>query len=48
MKRELAAQPGLDIGHYVAGQSAVLQEVLSLSDLTDQEKAVILRVNAAG
>lgn len=48
VKRELAAQPGLDIGHYVAGKSAVLQEVLSLSDLTDQEKAEILRLNAAG
>jgi GrpB-like predicted nucleotidyltransferase (UPF0157 family) len=41
----LAADPGTDVDTYVAGKSEVLQRVLAVSDLTDAERAEILRLN---
>jgi hypothetical protein len=35
----------MDIDRYLAGKSAVLQDILALSDLTADEKARILRLN---
>lgn len=48
VKRRLARDPAIDMDAYIAGKSAVLQEVLALSDLTDAERAAILRANAGG
>ena len=48
VKLELARDPHMDSTRYVAGKSAVLQEVLSLSDLTEPEKAEIFRLNSGG
>jgi GrpB-like predicted nucleotidyltransferase (UPF0157 family) len=45
VKQELACDPGMDIDRYLAGKSAVLQDILALSDLTADEKARILRLN---
>lgn len=45
VKLQLAQQPGMDIGRYLAGKSAVLQDILALSDLTVQERQAILAVN---
>ena len=45
VKLELASDPAMDIDAYLAGKSAVLQEVLALSDLTPDEKDRILRLN---
>lgn len=45
VKRQLAGIDDMDMGRYLAGKSAILQEVLSHSDLTDAEKAEILRLN---
>lgn len=45
VKRQLAAIGDMDMGRYLAGKSAILQEVLSHSDLTEAEKAEILRLN---
>jgi GrpB-like predicted nucleotidyltransferase (UPF0157 family) len=45
VKLALAADPGMDIDAYVAGKSEVLQRVLAVSDLTDAERAEILRLN---
>ncbi|GGF30518.1 hypothetical protein GCM10010922_01880 [Microbacterium sorbitolivorans] len=47
-KQTLASDPDMDIDRYLAGKSAVLQEVLALSDLTGDEKAQILRLNTGG
>ena len=44
-KVELANDPSMTIDRYVAGKSAVLQEVLSASGLTDEEKQQIYEVN---
>ena len=44
-KLGLSADDEMDITRYIAGKSAVLQEVLSLSDLTDAEKAEIHQLN---
>jgi GrpB-like predicted nucleotidyltransferase (UPF0157 family) len=49
VKRALAADPDMDIDTYVAGKSAVLQEVLEASgELSDEELAAIRRLNDAG
>lgn len=49
VKRALAADPGMDIDTYIAGKSAVLQEVLEASgELSDEELAAIRRLNDAG
>jgi GrpB-like predicted nucleotidyltransferase (UPF0157 family) len=45
VKLALAADPGMDIDTYIAGKSEVLQRVLAVSDLTDAERAEILRLN---
>ena len=48
VKRALAADPGMDIDTYIAGKSAVLQEVLEASgELSDDELAEIRRLNDA-
>ncbi|GAB3039700.1 hypothetical protein GCM10011376_32620 [Nocardioides flavus (ex Wang et al. 2016)] len=49
VKRALAADPGMDIDTYVAGKTAVLQEVLTASGaFSDAELAAIRRLNDAG
>lgn len=45
VKLALAADPAMDIDTYVAGKSQVLQRVLAEADLTDAERAEILRLN---
>lgn len=45
VKLELSGDPDMDIATYIAGKSDVLQEVLSHSDLTDDELAAILALN---
>lgn len=35
----------MDIHRYLAGKSAILQEVLAVSDLTAEEKQMILELN---
>lgn len=46
VKRALAADPGMDLDTYIAGKSAVLQEVLEASgELSDEELAEIRRLN---
>ncbi len=46
VKRALAADPAMDIDTYIAGKSAVLQEVLDASgELDDDELAAIRRLN---
>jgi GrpB-like predicted nucleotidyltransferase (UPF0157 family) len=45
VKRQLASIPDIDMERYLAGKSAILQEVLSHSGLTTDEKAEILRLN---
>lgn len=45
VKRRLAADPAIDMDAYVAGKSAVLQQVLAMSDLTTAERAEVLRLN---
>lgn len=48
VKLALAADPAMDIDTYVAGKSAILQQVLALAgDITPDERASILGVNAA-
>ena len=48
VKRALAADPGMDIDTYLAGKSAVLQEVLEASgELTRSEMDEIRRLNGA-
>lgn len=45
VKLELAGDPEMDIGRYLAGKSAVLQEVLAVSNLTADEKRLIFELN---
>jgi GrpB-like predicted nucleotidyltransferase (UPF0157 family) len=45
VKLALAAEPSMDIDTYIARKSAVLQKVLAVSDLTDDERLQILRLN---
>jgi GrpB-like predicted nucleotidyltransferase (UPF0157 family) len=48
VKRALAADPGMDIDTYLAGKSAVLQQVLEASgQMTPEEMAAIRRLNGA-
>lgn len=48
VKRALAADPAMDIDTYLAGKSAVLQEVLEVSgEFSDGELAAIHRLNDA-
>lgn len=46
VKLALAQAPGMDMAGYLAGKSAVLQDVLTLSDLSEFEKQMIYRLNA--
>lgn len=46
VKSALAREPDMDIETYIAGKSEILQEVLALSDLSDEERAQILALNA--
>jgi GrpB-like predicted nucleotidyltransferase (UPF0157 family) len=49
VKRALAADPDMDIDTYIAGKSAVLQEVLEASgEFSAAELAAIRRLNDAG
>ncbi len=49
VKRALAADPDMDIDTYIAGKSAVLQEVLEASgEFSPDELAAIRRLNDAG
>jgi len=45
VKLELASDPTIDIGRYLARKSAVLQSVLEESDLSDDERRQILQLN---
>ncbi|MFV8396139.1 GrpB family protein [Corynebacterium hindlerae] len=45
VKKQLARDPEMDIDTYIAGKSGVLQEVLACSDLTDEEKVLIYKLN---
>lgn len=45
VKLALAADPSMDIEHYIAGKSAVLQKILAESDLTEVEREEIRRLN---
>lgn len=45
VKVDLAADPGIGIDRYIAGKSAVLQEVVMASDLTPAEKRAIFELN---
>lgn len=45
IKQRLASDPAMGIDEYLAGKSAVLQDILALSDLTSDEKEQILRLN---
>jgi GrpB-like predicted nucleotidyltransferase (UPF0157 family) len=45
VKLALAAEPSMDIDTYIARKSEVLQKVLAVSDLTDDERLQILRLN---
>lgn len=48
VKRALAADPEMDIDTYIAGKSAVLQQVLEVSgEFSDSELAAIRRLNDA-
>jgi GrpB-like predicted nucleotidyltransferase (UPF0157 family) len=46
VKSRLAAEPNMDITRYIAGKSAVLQDILAATDLTAAEKDEIYRLNA--
>ncbi len=46
VKQQLARKPGMTIDRYIAGKSAVLQEILAVSTLTDEERRRILEVTA--
>lgn len=46
VKLQLAQDPDMDIPTYLAGKSAVLQEVLSASDLSATEKRLIYELNS--
>ena len=45
VKLRLAADPGMDIDTFVAGKSRVLQKVLAESDLTEDERHQIWKLN---
>lgn len=45
VKLGLAANPRMDIDTYIAGKSQVLQKVLAESDITDEERQHILKLN---
>jgi GrpB-like predicted nucleotidyltransferase (UPF0157 family) len=45
-KLALADDPTMDISGYLAGKSAILLDVLALSDLTEPEKQMIYLLNA--
>lgn len=45
VKLELSRDPNMDIATYLADKSEVLQDVLACSDLSDDEKALILALN---
>jgi GrpB-like predicted nucleotidyltransferase (UPF0157 family) len=45
VKRSLSADPSMDIDRYTEGKSDVLQQVLAESELTDEEKLEIRRLN---
>lgn len=45
VKLALAADPAMDIDTYIARKSGVLQKVLAESDLTDEERRLIWRLN---
>lgn len=45
VKRAPAGQPGRDIDRYLAGKSAVLQDILAVSDLTTAGKHQIQVLN---
>jgi GrpB-like predicted nucleotidyltransferase (UPF0157 family) len=45
VKSALAADPGMDIDNYIARKSAVLQKVLAVTDLTEDERLQILKLN---
>jgi len=45
VKADLASDPTMDIPRYLALKSPILQEILSLSDLTEAEKQAILALN---
>ena len=48
VKLALSVEPGIDIDTYIAGKSAVLQQVLEVSgEFTDDELAAIHRLNEA-
>ena len=47
VKLALAREPDMTIDRYLAGKSAMLQEILTLSDLTMQEKQAILDLNTS-
>jgi GrpB-like predicted nucleotidyltransferase (UPF0157 family) len=44
-KLRLAGDPDVDIDRYIAGKSAVLQDILSASDLSADEKRLIFELN---
>lgn len=46
VKSALSREPEMDIETYIARKSGILQEVLALSDLSDEERARILALNA--
>lgn len=45
VKRQLAGDPGMTIDRYVAGKSAVLRDILAVSDLTAEENDEIYERN---
>ncbi len=45
VKLQLASERDMDIHRYLAGKSAVLQDILALSNLTAEEKQVIFELN---
>lgn len=45
VKLDLAGDPDMDIDRYIAGKSAVLQDVLAVSDLTEDERRRIWQLN---
>lgn len=48
VKLALAADPQMDIGRYLAGKSAVLQEVLVQAGLGEEERRRIWELNTSG
>jgi RimJ/RimL family protein N-acetyltransferase len=45
VKRALADDPAMDMERYLAGKSEILQQVLAESDVTDEERREIRRLN---